>query len=136
MAASNPSLETIYQALPSLTVVQLDDLIREVFDVRKQKTPHVLSEEETVLLHKVYAVIPKKIQERYNVLRNKKELMQLSEQEHADLLALTALIEQHDVNRLLALTALAKLRNQPLNDLMATLGIKSLEIDKATSLGI
>lgn len=131
MAASNPSLETIYQALPSLTVVQLDDLIREVFDVRKQKTPHVLSEEETVLLHKVYAVIPKKIQERYNVLRNKKELMQLSEQEHADLLALTALIEQHDVNRLLALTALAKLRNQPLNDLMATLGIKSLEIDVA-----
>ncbi len=131
MTASKPSLETIYQALTSLTVVQLDDLIREVFDVRKQKIPHVLSAEETALLHKIYTKTPEEIQGKYDILRNKKELMQLSEQEHADLLALTAQIEQHDVNRLLALAALAKLRNQPLHDLMASLGLKPLEIDVA-----
>jgi hypothetical protein len=128
MAASNPSLETIYQALPSLTVVQLDDLIREVFDVRKQKIPHVLSEEETVLLHKIYTTIPTEIMIKYTVLQDKKALMPLSEQEYSDLLALTALIEEHDVNRLLALTALAKLRNQPLKK---TLGIKPQEINVA-----
>jgi hypothetical protein len=131
MAASNPSLETIYQALPSLTVVQLDDLIREVFDVRKQKIPHVLSEEETVLLHKIYTTIPTEIMIKYTVLQDKKALMPLSEQEYSDLLALTALIEEHDVNRLLALTALAKLRNQPLKTLMETLGIKPQEINVA-----
>ncbi len=122
----NQQLNTIYNALNTLNIKELDDVMEQILGLRRQKMPNALSEEATGLLKKINTTVPSAIQKRYDKLLQLKEKESLSELEYEELLTLTSHIEHHDNQRLVHLIALAKYQNQSLDDVILSLEIKPL----------
>ena len=120
----SPQLDIVYHSLNSLTVSELDNVMQKILGLRKDKLPTVLSETETELLKKINIGTSPTIQKRYDKLLKIKQKETLSEQEYDELLELTSYIESHDNQRLTYLIALAQYRNQPLEEILFSLGIK------------
>ena len=120
----NPRLDAIFNSLNDLNINELDNVMQNILRLRKNKLPSVLSETETALLKKINIGIPAAIQNRYNKLLKTKQKETLSETEYDELLELTAYAESHDNQRLTYLIALAQYRNQSLDEILLSLGIK------------
>ena len=120
----NPQLDAIFNSLNDLNINELDNVMQNILRLRKNKLPSVLSETETTLLKKINIEIPTVIQNRYDKLLKTKQKETLSETEYDELLELTAYAENHDNQRLTYLIALAQYRNQSLDEILLSLGIK------------
>jgi predicted transcriptional regulator len=68
--------------------------------------------------------LPKKLQDKYNVLVKKRHNETLTDVEYQELLNLTAQVESINNQRLLHLIELSKLRNESLDEVMSSLEIK------------
>jgi hypothetical protein len=124
MSPAHEQLPGIFQTLSSLSLSELDQVIKQLIGLRKQKLPGVLSQDEADLLKKINKPVPFEIQQRYNNLlyiRNRKKLTDI---EYQELLELTAYTENLNVNRLENLLQLANLRNISLDDLLEQLELK------------
>ena len=84
---NTPQLNNIYQSLSFLNLVELDQVMQEVINLRRKKLPSVLSQQETELLKKINISVPKTVQKRYNSLINKKNLETINQSEYQELLA-------------------------------------------------
>jgi hypothetical protein len=120
----NQSFKNIYQALPELSVIELEELMTQILRLRRQKLPTVLSQNETELLLKINTGLPSTIQKRYNFLVKKRQTETLNQTEYEELLELTAYTENHNTQRLKYLLELANLRNQTLDEIITVLEIK------------
>ncbi len=87
------------------------------------KTPATLSKAEADLLLKINEGLPTDLQQRYRQLAASRDRQELTPEEHAELLALTAKVENLEVRRLENLIVLSQLRQVSLNDLMKQLEI-------------
>jgi len=117
-------LNNVYQNLNELNLLELDQVMFRIIGLRKQKLPNVLSKIETELLQKINLSAPIEIQKRYNCLIKKRKKETLKDQEHQELIELTAYIENQNVQRLSYLIELAKIRNKTLDELIEQLEIK------------
>jgi hypothetical protein len=68
--------------------------------------------------------LPKKLQNRYNVLVKKRHNETLTDVEYQELLNLTAQVESFNNQRLLHLIELSKLRNESLDEVMSSFELK------------
>jgi hypothetical protein len=118
-------LTGIFQTLSSLSLSDLDQVMKEVIGLRKQKLPGVLSLVEADLLKKINKPVPYEIQQRYNNLVNLRNGKKLTDIEHQELLELTSYTENFNVNRLENILQLANLRNISLDDLLEQLELKT-----------
>jgi len=117
-------LNSIYQSLSILNVIELEQVMQEVLVLRRKKLPTVLTEHETELLRKINAGAPAVIQKHYNFLVKKRNNETLSDDEYQELLELTAYMENLGVKRLEYLLELAKLRNSTLDEIVEQLQLK------------
>ena len=117
-------LNSIYQSLSILNVVELEQVMQEVLVLRRKKLPTVLTQHETELLRKINAGAPAVIQKHYNFLVKKRNNETLSDDEYQELLELTAYMENLGVKRLEYLLELAKLRNSTLDEIVEQLQLK------------
>jgi len=120
----NQPLTGIFQTLSSLSLSDLDQVMKQVIGLRKQKLPGVLSQAEADLLKKINTPIPLEIQQRYNYLIDLRKQEKLTDDEYQELLELTTFTENLNVKRLENLLQLAKLRNISLDDLIEQLELK------------
>jgi len=117
-------LNQIIQNLASLSLVELDQVMKRLIGLRKQKLPSVLPRMESELLKKINIPVPSEIQKRYDHLLHLRNAGTLSEEEYQELIELTGYTERLNVHRLENLVELAKVRNVPLDELIRQLELK------------
>ena len=113
-----------YQTLNKLSVNELDELIGEIMQLRKQKLPNVLSNIETELLRKINTGVLPTIQKRYAILFKKRQKETLTDTDYEELIALTSYIENHNAQRLSYIIELSQIRNTTVDDVIASLELK------------
>ena len=113
-----------YQTLNKLIVNELDELIGEIMQLRKQKLPNILSNIETELLRKINAGVLPTIQKRYAILFKKRQKETLTDADYEELIALTSYIENHNAQRLSYIIELSQIRNTTVDDVIASLELK------------
>ena len=113
-----------YQTLNKLSVNELDELIGEIMQLRKQKLPNVLSNIETELLRKINTGVLPTIQKRYAILFKKRQKETLTDADYEELIALTSYIENHNAQRLSYIIELSQIRNTTVDDVIASLELK------------
>ena len=121
---NTPQLNNIYQSLSFLNLVELDQVMQEVINLRRKKLPSVLSQQETELLKKINISVPKTVQKRYNSLINKKNLETINQSEYQELLELTSYMENFNVKRLEKLAVFGRLKNLSLDEVVEQLQLK------------
>ena len=117
-------LNQIFQSLSSLGLPELDQVMKRLIGLRKQRLTTVLTENETDLLKKINSSIPVEIQSRYDHLLEKRNKETLTDFDYKELIELTNYTESLNVQRLEYLVELAKLRNIPLDELIEQLELK------------
>jgi hypothetical protein len=119
------SVDELLKAVDNLSEPDLDDLVKRALFVRASRKANVLTAEETPLLLEINKGIPTELNDRYEILLNKRDDENLTEVEYAELLEISSQIETFGVRRIEALAKLATIRQIPLLQLMDDLGIQS-----------
>jgi hypothetical protein len=124
MAQHALSLNDLLTAASSLAAADFERFVSDLLALRAQRGAPRLSSAETQLLLRINRGLPPDLRARYDALRAKLLASTLGEDEHAELLRLTAELERLQVERIAALTELSQLRGQKLGALMDELGIR------------
>ena len=119
------SVDELLSAVESLNEPDLESLVNRALFLRARLRSPVLSSEETGLLRKINQGIPQALNERYQVLLEKRDAETLSQVDYEDLLVVGERIEAVGVKRIEALAKLSTIRQVPLLTLMDSLGIQS-----------
>jgi hypothetical protein len=122
------SVDEILKAVDDLSEPDLEDLLHRTLFVRARRRGPIATPEESTLLREINHGIPTELSDRYEVLADKRDDEDLTEAEYQELLDIADQIEVLGVKRLEALVKLSELRQVPLLQLMANLGIKIPEI--------
>lgn len=118
------TFEQLLQAVEHLSAEELKAFAARVNALRARQEAPRLSEDETTLLLRINrASLEPGSQARFDALVAKRQDETISAAELQELIELTELAEQHDAERLAALTDLARLRGTTIPALMSTLGI-------------
>jgi hypothetical protein len=123
------SVDELLKAANQLSELDLDQLAQKVLLLRAQRQAPVLSHDETELYLKINQGVPADLHQEYRALVNKRDDVELTEDEYSRLLELSDRIEVVTVDRTQALIQLANLRGIPLMQLMDDLEIHAPEID-------
>ncbi len=118
------SKDDLFQAVRQLSLPELEGFVRDIITLKAKHQSPSLSKDETELLLKINRGISQNIQQKYQILINKREQETLTEQQYQELLQLTDKVEIHQAQRLEYLAQLAQLRQISLTDLMTQLEIK------------
>ena len=118
------STDKLLEAVKQLSLRELDSFIEQVLAFQAERKAPALPAEETALLMKINNGLPAKVQQRYRKLIKLRQEERLTPDEYEELLRLTDEVEQKQVERLEALSELARLRGKSLRELMVALGIK------------
>ena len=119
------SVDELLSAVEGLNEPDLESLVNRALFLRARLRSPVLSSEETALLREINQGIPQTLNERYQVLLDKRDAEVLSEVEYEELLMTGEQIEAIGVKRIEALAKLSTIRQVPLLTLMNSLGIQS-----------
>jgi hypothetical protein len=92
-------------------------------ELQARATPARLSTEETDLLQRINTSLSAMEWERYRALLAKRDAENLSDNEQADLIALSDKLEEANVLRMEAVAELAQVRKVAVSELMSTLGL-------------
>jgi len=120
---SENGFTNLLKRVEQLEISDLEKFVENVLKIRARKIAPSLSKEESALLKKINKPLPKKMQDRFEVLNKKRQLETLTESEHQELIEITKKFETLNVVRLKALADLSKIRQLPVRDLMKQLGI-------------
>jgi UDP-N-acetylglucosamine 2-epimerase len=122
------SVDELLKSVDNLSDPELESLVNRALFVRAHRRGPIATPEESTLLRAINRVIPAELSDRYVILADKRDEETLTEAEYQELLAIAEQIEAFGVKRLEALVKLSELRQVPLLQLMADLGIKAPEI--------
>lgn len=120
----------ILSGLSNLNTSELEQFIKQASNVlARKKTPNP-PEKELILIAKIYQALDNSTQKRYDELSTKMNAEKMgqgkiSPKEHAELLKLVAVTEQHNVEWLSSVVELAKLRKTSVDEIVKQLGIQS-----------
>ena len=121
------SVATLFQEVERLDNRSLDAFIEHIISLRVRREPSDRQKEEATLLKKINKSLSIEQTERFRFLNAKRSDENITENEYAELVVLLEKIEKLNVSRLKYLTALARLRNIPVRELMNQLGILNSE---------
>lgn len=116
--------EALLKAVEQIPQPELDAFVTQVLKLRAQRQAPSLSMSESELLLKINQGIPDQLQQRFNQLVAKRQALDLTEADYAELVQLTDRIEQLDAERIESLAELARLQNKSLIEMMHDLGIQ------------
>jgi hypothetical protein len=119
----SPDLEQKLRAEAAKEGIEPDCYIVNALQERFQSNPMLEKATEADLLQQINIGFSAETWAQYHTLIAKRHAETLSPQEHAELIQLSDRLEKLNVVRIQAFIQLANLRNQPLSDLMQTLGI-------------
>jgi hypothetical protein len=119
------SIDELLSAANQLSEPDLEILVNQVLLLRARRKAPVLPAAEAELLVEINQGVPPDLQQRYQVLAEKRDAETLTETEYQELLALSDRIEILAAQRVEALAKLAQLRQVSLLQVMDDLGIAS-----------
>lgn len=119
----DPDLAEAYNSAPPQEQSRLKAVLRTELRLVRPSAPPRLSKKESELFLKINACLPDERQERFDELTAKRRQDSLTKSERAELLQLAEESEQLWVERIRAITELAKLRRTTPDELMDRLGI-------------
>jgi hypothetical protein len=122
------SVDELLKAVDDLSEPDLENLLNRTLFVRARRRGLIATPEESTLLRTINRGIPAELSDRYAILADKRDEETLTATEYPELLEIADRIEAAVVKRLEALVELAELRQVPLLQLMADLGIQTPEI--------
>jgi hypothetical protein len=121
----SPSVSTLFHEVERLDNRSLDIFIDSIVSLRVRREVSNKQKEEALLLEKINKSLPLKQVERFRML-NKKRLDEiLTTSEYDELLVLLEKTEKLNTNRVKHLSALARLRNVTVRELMQQLDINA-----------
>jgi hypothetical protein len=121
------SLDTLMNSLKQLDLDELEQIAEYTARLRAQHRAPSLSKAESELWLKInQGVVPENVLKQCAVLTAKAHEGTITDDEHAELMALVNQIEMLNAERLGYLAQLAQLRQMPLEELMAAFEIKPL----------
>ncbi|CCI02114.1 MAG: STAS/SEC14 domain-containing protein [Microcystis sp.] len=123
------SKEDLLEAVEQLSLSELEGFFQDIIALKAKHHAPSLSKDETELLLKINQGLSQDNQGRYQLLINKRNEENLTEQEYQELLKLSDQMEIHQTQRLEYLAQLAQLRQISLTDLMTQLSIKPIVND-------
>ena len=120
-------MDKVLEDANHLNDTELEQLLHEVAQLLAMRKGKTLSHEETTLLNNIYkpAFSPDE-QKQYDTLYKKLQAGIIDKIEHHTLIALIEKQEQHHVDRLKNLMALAHIKKISLDELMNQLGIRQV----------
>ncbi len=119
----SPELEHQIRAEASRQGVEPDRYILNALQESLQPKLPTTQPTEADLLQQINIGFSAQTWEQYHALIAKRHAETLTPEEHEQLIQMSARLEKLNVTRIQALIQLATFRNQPLTDLMQTLGI-------------
>ena len=119
------SVDELWIEVEDLSEPDLESFVNRAPFLRARLRSPVLSSAETGLLREINQGIPQALNERYQMLLEKRDAEILSQVEYEDLLVVGEQIEAVGVRRIEALAKLSTIRQVPLLTLMDSLGIQS-----------
>ncbi len=122
------SVDELLMAVEDLNEPDLESLVNCALFLRARLKSSVLSSDETVLLKVISQGIPKELNDRYQLLADKRDEEMLTASEYEELLSVGHQIEAIGVKRIEALAKLSAIRQVPLLTLMDSLGIQSPDV--------
>jgi hypothetical protein len=122
------SVDELLKAVDDLDATDVEQVFDRVLFVRARHRAPVATPEETALLRQINQGIPPALNDRYEILADKRDNETLTEAEHQELLSICDQVEWIGVHRIEALVKLAEIRQRTLPQLMADLGIQTPEI--------
>ncbi|MBC1194913.1 MAG: STAS/SEC14 domain-containing protein [Microcystis aeruginosa PMC 728.11] len=123
------SKEDLLEAVEQLSLSELEGFFQDIIALKAKHHAPSLSKDETELLLKINQGLSQDNQGRYQLLINKRNEENLTEQEYQELLELSDQMEIHQTQCLEYLAQLAQLRQISLTDLMTQLSIKPIVND-------
>lgn len=127
---SQLAFDTLLESLQQLSSEELAQLTTYAARLEAQRKAPSLSEAEASLLLKInQGIVPSDVQQRCARLTKKARDGTITDEEHAELMALVDEIEQLNAQRLDYLTQLAQLRSVSLDHLMDALEITPLSYE-------
>lgn len=127
-SAQSPVLEQpdeILQAIARLSNPELESVVQRALEIRAERSVPHLSVRESELFAQINEGASEATWNRYRELRAKRDGAPLTPAEHEELLELYDTIELQHARRLRAVIELAQLRNEPVEELMDSLGLNS-----------
>ena len=122
--------DRLLEEAKQLSLPDLEHLVSQLLLLQAQRRAPVLPAEEAALFLKINNGMSSETRKRYLELIKKRRAESLSPGEHAELLQLSDVSEELQVERLEALIELSKLRGVPLRELMHSLGIKPSSVER------
>ena len=114
----------LLRAAEQLSPAELDSFVKEVLQLRIRRTAPSVPSAEADLLRTINGGLPEASWQRFAELKAKRQAESVTPQEHAELLRLGEEFERQEVNRLQALSDLARLRKTTLAGVMQDLGLR------------
>ena len=116
------TVKDLLSVVKQLPPAELHEFTQQFSEWRKQNGEE--DEAALITLIQEYSLLPPTEQERYEELRHKCELATLTEDELAEYQSLLQQLENRNVKRIEALSALAQHRGTTLRSIMTELGLK------------
>ncbi len=117
------STEQLLKAIEQLPQQELDAFVEQVLKLRAQRQVPHLPQLESELLLKINYSLPTSLRTRFGELVAKRQELTITDAELAELIEITDASEQLNAERIAAISELAKLRHQTLDQVMQDLGI-------------
>jgi hypothetical protein len=128
MATTQANRFDLLEAVRQLDPEEFNSFIEQALSSRTQPAQARLTKRESRLIEQINQGLAEDITGRYERLTRKRRRTTLSPEEQAELLELTAQMEDRDAKRAAALLELSKLRRVPVRALMKQMGIKAAPV--------
>jgi hypothetical protein len=117
--------DDLLDAARQLGPAEFQQFVAGVLDLRAERQAPRVSVAEADLLQRINAGLPDAVRQRSRELGEKRQNGTLTPEEQAEFIRLTDEVERQQVDRVAALTELARLRRVSLSVLMGQLGLKA-----------
>ncbi|GAK58105.1 hypothetical protein U27_05078 [Candidatus Vecturithrix granuli] len=117
------SFDQLVKAVAQLPQSEFKKFLLTVDRIHPLHEEHRLSSRESELLLRINQGIPLSVQQRYDVLIEKRDARTLTPEEYQELLDLTDQVELLDAKRMENIMELARLREQPLSIILEEFGM-------------
>lgn len=124
MLLQKPSEDDLLHVVAGLDKKEFERFVTKVLALQAQRRTQLLTTREADLLQQINLGISPATWQRYEELKAKRRALTLTDDEHAELIAISDQIEIANARRIGALIQLADLRQTSLEALMAKLGIQ------------
>ncbi len=122
----NSSVNNLFHEVERLDNRSLDIFIDSIVSLRVRREVSDKQKEEALLLEKINKSLPLKQVERFRMLNEKRLNEALITSEYDELMVLLEKTEKLNTNRVKHLSALARLKNVPVRELMKQLDINAI----------